>query len=144
MPPPSRLRAGERKIGIEAIDHGVIAVAVDKIAQFRETESAVEFGIATAGDVEVEMVLVCGNDLQVEAATSCPDFFRDFLKRTKIAPVSIAPARAILDREVPYHRDHHLVRRLIAESLARLLYERNDDATLDLAPLQMADRDFLG
>jgi hypothetical protein len=29
------LRTGERKIRIEAVDHGVIAVAADEIAQFR-------------------------------------------------------------------------------------------------------------
>jgi len=41
----------------------VIAVAVDEIAQVRETEASVEFCITAARDVEVETVFVGGNSL---------------------------------------------------------------------------------
>ena len=78
----------------------MIAVALDEIAQFlRKAEFLVVLRVTAVRDVAVETVVAYSNNLQVEAATSRPDFLGDLLERSKIAVIGIAPARPVLDSE---------------------------------------------
>src|SRR5258708_24612353 len=68
------LRARELEIRIEALDHGVVAIAMDEVTQIGETELFVEFGVAAARHVEVEPIVARGDDVDIETAAPRPDF----------------------------------------------------------------------
>src|SRR5580692_4752560 len=91
------LRAGEFQVRIEAVDHGMVAVAMDEIAQIGKAEVLVELGITAARDIEVEPVVAGRDHVDIETAAAGPDFFRDIFERTQVTTKSFGPPRAILD-----------------------------------------------
>jgi hypothetical protein len=74
------LCAREREIWIEAVDHSVVAIAMNEVAQFGETKLLIELRIPAARYVKVEPVVVCSKYLDIETATSGPNFFGNHLE----------------------------------------------------------------
>ena len=86
------LRARQPEIGIESLDHRVVAVAMDEMAQFGETELLVEFGVATARHVEIEPIVARRDDLDIEAAASRPDLLGHRLECGQAVPMRPRPS----------------------------------------------------
>ena len=57
------LRSRELEIRIEAIDHGMITVAVDEVAQVSKTQRFIELGVSATRYVEVEPILCQGDSI---------------------------------------------------------------------------------
>jgi hypothetical protein len=60
-------------LGIEAVDHRVIAIAMEQITQIGQAQAFVELGVTTACHIEIEVVLGRGDDLDIETAAPGPD-----------------------------------------------------------------------
>ena len=63
---------GQFEFVVEARYHGVIAVAVNAVANVRKPELLVEFGELAARHVEVEMVVRLADNLNIHGATARP------------------------------------------------------------------------
>ena len=68
------LRARQFQLRIKAVDHRVIAVAMNQITEIGEVQVLVEFGIAAARHVEIEPLVACRDDIDLQTAAAGPDF----------------------------------------------------------------------
>jgi hypothetical protein len=80
------LCAREREIWIEAVDHSVVAVAMNEVAQFGETKLLIELCIPAARYVKVEPVVVCSKYLDIETATPAQTSSATILSDVKSRP----------------------------------------------------------
>ena len=67
-------------IGIEAIDHRVIAIAMDQITQIGQAQAFIELGVTTTCHIEIEVIVGRGDHLDIETSATRPDFFDNRLE----------------------------------------------------------------
>src|SRR5262249_10615202 len=117
----------------ESFAHGVIPVAMEKIANIGQAEVLVELGIPAARDVEIEAIAGVIEPVDVQAAAARPDLIGHGFQRGQVCfrtavPTLLHPARPPAESSSRRPRAWGL-----AESLVAGGDEGNQNAPFDLA-----------
>jgi len=138
-----RLRSCEFDVRIEAGDHRMISVKMDKVTDIREPEILIEFGVSATRDIETEAIVRLANRIDIKAASAGPDIFGNSSQRSQVAAVGLSPFGTIISGESTNGRYYEFVGAGLAKPLAARFDEWYENAPLNFTALQMTDMQVL-
>jgi hypothetical protein len=133
------LRALEIHRAVETLHQGVVAVAGEQRAELRHPEGLVHLRVPAAGHVEGIALGRILEHVHLQRIALAPGLEAAGQVRQPIAARLLGEPSALLARHVHDHVAGEGEYALPAELLAQGLQHGNEDARLDLAPLEDAD-----